>query len=195
MPPRIPPPSAAVQRKTPDWVQRAIRPAGQATAAVSQPKTGRPQWVQNAIGKPAGAVRQPAAAAWKPQKAVPVVPLATIIAQQAAAAAAEPVFAPPPPPPPVLVVAPVVDWEIAPSAGNHYDDGWGAMYGIRTNAQLKASVLAHGTAADGDQDDDLGRHTVGSHFSACNIRYSNTWNAARTLRTIRVWHCGPSLFA
>jgi len=122
--------------------------------------------------------------------------MATIIAEQAAAAAAAPVVAPPPPPPPPVVVVPVIAWDITASAGNHYTaDNWGAAYGITSNAQLKAYILAHGTAADGNQDEDLGRHTVDGQFSACNIRYSNTWNAARTRRTIRVWHCGPSLFA
>lgn len=94
-----------------------------------------------------------------------------------------------------MVVAPVVVWDVTASAGNHYNDGWGAAYNIRSNAELRAYILDHGTDADGNQDEDLGRHTVGGQFSACNLRYGNTWNAARTQRRIRVWHCGPSLFA
>jgi len=174
----------------PDWVQRAIQGV-RPQAAMQQPKSGQPAWVQQAIAsvgnrtasvQPArgwGAIARPAA-----------VPLAQIQNEQRAEPAPVVVVAPivvPPPPPATVII-----WDIVGSAQNHYPpNAWGAKYNVTTDGQLKAMIRDHGSDDEGNQNQDLGVHTVvAGEPRSCNILYNNSWNQHR--RTIRVWQNGLS---
>jgi hypothetical protein len=86
---------------------------------------------------------------------------------------------------------PVYQWRIYNSARKHYDDGWGALYGITRDAQLKA-VVAEGSDAEGNQSIELGRFAHPDEYMRrlCTVAYENVWNG-NVCETI-VFHCGPN---
>lgn len=83
-------------------------------------------------------------------------------------------------------------WDIRPSAKNHYNDGWGALYHIQSDVALREAICGpDGTVDAGDQEIYLGQHSkVKDSVKGCNILYSNTWEGSTC--TTRVWHCGPT---
>lgn len=92
--------------------------------------------------------------------------------------------------------APLGNVVLRGSCSNHYDDGWGARYGIRTNATLQARVRAEWVTGEGHDGStcsfDLGTYTVGAHTSSCSVLYRKVWQDASTTWDADVWHCGPN---
>jgi len=92
--------------------------------------------------------------------------------------------------------APLGNVVLRDSCSNHYNDGWGARYGITANATLQARVRAewvHGENHDGSTCSfDLGTYTVGGHASSCSVLYRKVWQNASTTWDADVWHCGPN---
>ena len=98
-------------------------------------------------------------------------------------------------------------WQFADANGRltaHFNDGWGAIYGITSNAGLRDYIdtaVPQDQEALGDQVIDLGnRLHAGEHVSRpCSIRYTVTGPIVVTVGTItrnvfarEVYHCGPS---
>jgi Domain of unknown function (DUF4157) len=96
------------------------------------------------------------------------------------------------------------EWVITKSARNHYNDGWGAAYGITSDQQLKAFMTADLSGAASSIEDPLeiligpfrklnksGNKT--GEEKGCNILYFNEWtgNHCKTV----VFHCGPTVGA
>ncbi len=92
--------------------------------------------------------------------------------------------------------APLGNVVLRGSCSNHYDDGWGACYGIRAAATLQARVRAEWVTGEGHDGStcsfDLGTHTVRGHTSSCSVLYRKVWQDASTTWDADVWHCGPN---
>src|SRR5262249_50900915 len=79
------------------------------------------------------------------------------------------------------------------AARNHYTDGWGAAYGITTDAALRTRVEQEWVRDTGTCSFDLGTHRVRDVTSGCSVLYRNEWRDAWDNWEAVVWHCGPNL--
>lgn len=82
-------------------------------------------------------------------------------------------------------------WNVRPAARNHYNDGWGAKYGIQTDTKLTEMVAHDDETSGGEHELYLGEYKVKNQDSkGCNILYSNEWVGDHCTTT--VYHCGPT---
>ncbi len=86
------------------------------------------------------------------------------------------------------------NWKIYKSARKHYDDGWGALYNIIRDQDIKDDINSSGTTAKGKQSLSLGTyyHDVENVRRWCSIGYENYDKNLAGDYITDVFHCGPS---
>ena len=83
--------------------------------------------------------------------------------------------------------------KIKGAAKKHYKDGWGALYNIQNDSDLKGRIPTNAQNANRDYYINLGRytHTNEGVRKRCNILYTcyTPYSGANTHKTVK--HCGP----
>ncbi|MDB4286131.1 DUF4157 domain-containing protein [bacterium] len=92
-------------------------------------------------------------------------------------------------------------WKFSDVAGRltkHFQDGWGALYGIKSYDKIVQAIIdGQGSTAIGKQEVYLGNHTNKKQVMGCNILYENKMvpitagGITRNTLQSNIFHCGP----
>jgi hypothetical protein len=87
-----------------------------------------------------------------------------------------------------------LSWKIYNSARRHYNDGWGDLYNIIRDQDIKDDINDSGTSAIGRQSLSLGTyyHRGEGKRRWCSIGYENYGKNRHGDEDTDVFHCGPS---
>lgn len=85
-------------------------------------------------------------------------------------------------------------WRIYNSARRHYNDGWGNLYNITHDQDIKDDINDSGTTAIGRQSLSLGSYYHNGEYVRrwCSIGYENYGLNRHGDYDTDVFHCGPS---